>query len=220
MKLRFATVYGFRNIQTLTRKFKRAGQAKGYYHYVEVMSCPSGCSNGGGQIRAAVAGKAAANQLLADVTATYRHGATTTALAAAPEDGGVAEMEQEERAELAAPAVGLTRDGDDDGGGGNGDSEVEMTEKQDDGDDDYDGQGLLLAASKAAQGERLQRLEQSPPVFASPPPPPPPPPPPMLGAAAGDGVGVEALTDGARCVSCTTFAVLLLLLLLLLLRGL
>lgn len=47
--LRFAAAYGFRNIQTLVRKIKRKGCE---YDYVEVMACPSGCLNGGGQIKA------------------------------------------------------------------------------------------------------------------------------------------------------------------------
>jgi hypothetical protein len=46
--LRFAIAYGFRNIQTLVRKIK-SGQCE--YHYVEVMACPSGCLNGGGQLK-------------------------------------------------------------------------------------------------------------------------------------------------------------------------
>ncbi|DBA92266.1 TPA: hypothetical protein ACH3X2_003700 [Trebouxia sp. C0005] len=47
--LRFAAAYGFRNIQTLVRKIKRKACE---YDYVEVMACPSGCLNGGGQIKA------------------------------------------------------------------------------------------------------------------------------------------------------------------------
>ncbi|MEE6497901.1 hypothetical protein FKM82_002924 [Ascaphus truei] len=47
--LQFALAYGFRNIQNLVQKLKR-GRCS--YHYVEVMACPSGCLNGGGQIRA------------------------------------------------------------------------------------------------------------------------------------------------------------------------
>ncbi|XP_066984193.1 cytosolic Fe-S cluster assembly factor narfl isoform X2 [Macrobrachium rosenbergii] len=46
--LRFALAYGFRNIQNLVQKLKRG---KSPYHYVEVMACPSGCLNGGAQIR-------------------------------------------------------------------------------------------------------------------------------------------------------------------------
>ncbi|XP_033100536.1 cytosolic Fe-S cluster assembly factor narfl-like [Anneissia japonica] len=46
--LRFALAYGFRNIQNLVQKLKRG---KSPYHFVEVMACPSGCLNGGGQIR-------------------------------------------------------------------------------------------------------------------------------------------------------------------------
>jgi len=37
--LRFATAYGFRNIQNLVRKVK-GGKAP--YHFVEIMACPSG----------------------------------------------------------------------------------------------------------------------------------------------------------------------------------
>lgn len=51
--LRFALAYGFRNIQNLVQKLKRG---KLTYHYVEVMACPSGCLNGGGQIRAEESG--------------------------------------------------------------------------------------------------------------------------------------------------------------------
>ncbi|XP_068710681.1 probable cytosolic Fe-S cluster assembly factor v1g210509 [Montipora foliosa] len=48
--LKFAVAYGFRNIQNLVQKIKRG---KSPYHFVEVMACPSGCLNGGGQIRPA-----------------------------------------------------------------------------------------------------------------------------------------------------------------------
>lgn len=43
-----ALAYGFRNIQNIVQKIKRG---KCPYHYVEIMACPSGCVNGGGQIR-------------------------------------------------------------------------------------------------------------------------------------------------------------------------
>ncbi|KAA8498275.1 Cytosolic Fe-S cluster assembly factor NARFL [Porphyridium purpureum] len=43
----FAYVYGFRNIQNLMRRIRMGRCA---YQFVEVMSCPSGCVNGGGQI--------------------------------------------------------------------------------------------------------------------------------------------------------------------------
>ncbi|NWU39941.1 NARFL factor, partial [Hylia prasina] len=46
--LQFALAYGFRNIQNLVQKLKRG---KCPYQYVEVMACPSGCLNGGGQIK-------------------------------------------------------------------------------------------------------------------------------------------------------------------------
>lgn len=46
--LSFAIANGFRNIQNLVQKLKRG---KSTYHFVEVMACPSGCLNGGAQIR-------------------------------------------------------------------------------------------------------------------------------------------------------------------------
>ncbi|KAI5077738.1 hypothetical protein GOP47_0007562 [Adiantum capillus-veneris] len=46
--LRFACCYGFRNIQNLVRKVK---SGKCQYQFVEIMACPSGCLNGGGQIK-------------------------------------------------------------------------------------------------------------------------------------------------------------------------
>ncbi|XP_024378244.1 protein NAR1 [Physcomitrium patens] len=46
--LKFALVYGFRNIQNIVRQIK-AGRCD--YHFMEVMACPSGCLNGGGQIK-------------------------------------------------------------------------------------------------------------------------------------------------------------------------
>jgi iron only hydrogenase large subunit-like protein len=46
----FAKAYGFRNIQNIVRKLK-SGKQTGY-HFVEVMACPGGCTNGGGQIAA------------------------------------------------------------------------------------------------------------------------------------------------------------------------
>jgi iron only hydrogenase large subunit-like protein len=58
-----ARYYGFRNIQNLVRRLKPArpsripggrpigGSRKLEYQYVEVMACPGGCTNGGGQIK-------------------------------------------------------------------------------------------------------------------------------------------------------------------------
>ncbi|KAK3089490.1 hypothetical protein FSP39_004011 [Pinctada imbricata] len=46
--LKMALAYGFRNIQNIVQKVKRG---KCPYHFVEIMACPSGCNNGGGQIR-------------------------------------------------------------------------------------------------------------------------------------------------------------------------
>ncbi|XP_024524681.1 protein NAR1 [Selaginella moellendorffii] len=48
VRLKFALAYGFRNIQNLVRKIRLK---KCEYQYVEIMACPSGCLNGGGQIK-------------------------------------------------------------------------------------------------------------------------------------------------------------------------
>ena len=63
--MKCARYYGFRNIQNLVRKLKPARQSKlpgaarrattasggTDYAYVEVMACPGGCTNGGGQVK-------------------------------------------------------------------------------------------------------------------------------------------------------------------------
>lgn len=46
--LYFSRVYGFRNIQTILLKLKRSRLEM---DFIEVMACPSGCLNGGGQIK-------------------------------------------------------------------------------------------------------------------------------------------------------------------------
>jgi hypothetical protein len=46
--LRFAIANGFRNIQNLVQKMKRK---RCDYDLVEIMACPSGCLNGGAQLR-------------------------------------------------------------------------------------------------------------------------------------------------------------------------
>eukprot|EP01025_Chloroclados_australasicus_P049156 TRINITY_DN5589_c0_g2_i8.p2 TRINITY_DN5589_c0_g2~~TRINITY_DN5589_c0_g2_i8.p2 ORF type:complete len:140 (-),score=18.99 TRINITY_DN5589_c0_g2_i8:194-613(-) len=48
VKLRFGKAYGFRNLQSLVRKIKNGTSQ---YDFVEVMACPGGCLNGGGQIK-------------------------------------------------------------------------------------------------------------------------------------------------------------------------
>ena len=51
IKLKFGKAYGFRNIQSLMLKMK---QGKCDLDFIEVMACPSGCVNGGGQLKEAV----------------------------------------------------------------------------------------------------------------------------------------------------------------------
>ncbi|MCJ8739336.1 hypothetical protein PDJAM_G00046070 [Pangasius djambal] len=65
--LRFAATYGFRNIQNLVQKLKRG---KSPYHFVEVMACPSGCLNGGGQLKPGA--DQSNKELLQQVEAAYR----------------------------------------------------------------------------------------------------------------------------------------------------
>ncbi|XP_053695129.1 probable cytosolic Fe-S cluster assembly factor CPIJ010948 [Sabethes cyaneus] len=65
--LRFAIANGFRNIQNIVQKMKRG---KCNYHYIEIMACPSGCLNGGAQIRP-VHGETQ-RELTADLEAMYR----------------------------------------------------------------------------------------------------------------------------------------------------
>lgn len=51
--LRGALAYGFRNIQNIIRKLSQGRQGtRRLYDFVEIMACPSGCLNGGGQLRA------------------------------------------------------------------------------------------------------------------------------------------------------------------------
>jgi iron only hydrogenase large subunit-like protein len=68
--LRFAYAYGFKNIQNVVRKIKTSNKSSGMvddsravsrvssnadmYDYVELMACPSGCINGGGQLKAPI----------------------------------------------------------------------------------------------------------------------------------------------------------------------
>jgi iron only hydrogenase large subunit-like protein len=62
-----ALVYGFRHIQNLVRKIKR-GQCT--YDFVEVMACPAGCLNGGGQVRVE-GGQAAVQKHIERLDALY-----------------------------------------------------------------------------------------------------------------------------------------------------
>lgn len=58
--LKFATAYGFKNVQLVLLKLGKRGEGSegtstehtpDYFDFIEVMACPSGCLNGGGQIR-------------------------------------------------------------------------------------------------------------------------------------------------------------------------
>ena len=74
--LRVAVAYGFRNIQNLVRSIKLK---KSKHHFVEIMACPSGCLNGGGQIPAR---EGTANKELIDrLDDTYRENARARPMA-------------------------------------------------------------------------------------------------------------------------------------------
>lgn len=60
--LNFATSYGFKNIQLLIQRMK--SNKLDNYHYVETMACPSGCLNGGGQIRSESVSSSSGNDIL------------------------------------------------------------------------------------------------------------------------------------------------------------
>ena len=57
--VKFASVYGFRNIQNIVRRLRKgmAGAADprkapvSEYAFIEIMACPGGCINGGGQLK-------------------------------------------------------------------------------------------------------------------------------------------------------------------------
>ena len=69
--LRFARMYGFRHLQSLVRAMK-AGQCQ--YDYVEVMACPSGCVNGGGQLKVESKVPKVQRELVRQVGEAYRGG--------------------------------------------------------------------------------------------------------------------------------------------------
>ena len=80
--LRVATVYGFKAIQSLLRRIK-TGQCE--HDYVEVMACPGGCLNGGGQLRPADS-TTAPRELLGTVEGVYHKGMPDEGAWEAPED--------------------------------------------------------------------------------------------------------------------------------------
>lgn len=67
-QLCFAFAYGLRNIQNVVQALKRAKQND--YDYIEVMACPNGCLNGGGQVKPQTAEENAKSRL-ADVQRVF-----------------------------------------------------------------------------------------------------------------------------------------------------
>uniref|UniRef100_H2YGI1 Nuclear prelamin A recognition factor-like protein n=1 Tax=Ciona savignyi TaxID=51511 RepID=H2YGI1_CIOSA len=66
--LHFAAAYGFRSIQNLVQKMKRG---KSDYDFVEVMACPSGCLNGGGQVKSESGDREQQREILSLVEIAY-----------------------------------------------------------------------------------------------------------------------------------------------------
>jgi iron only hydrogenase large subunit-like protein len=69
--LKMGKAYGFRNIQSLMLKMKKG---KCDLDLVEIMACPSGCNNGGGQLKVTASDKetsAEANSRILEVDQIY-----------------------------------------------------------------------------------------------------------------------------------------------------
>ncbi|EPS67179.1 hypothetical protein M569_07598, partial [Genlisea aurea] len=64
--LRFALCYGFRNLRNVVTKIK---SQKCDYHFLEIMACPSGCLNGGGQLK--TSSGQSTKDLIKSLEATY-----------------------------------------------------------------------------------------------------------------------------------------------------
>lgn len=67
-QLRFGTAYGFRSLQSVLRKVR---QGKCEYDYIELMACPGGCNNGGGQVPEESGDKKAMAAQLEEVEKVY-----------------------------------------------------------------------------------------------------------------------------------------------------
>lgn len=65
-RLKFGRVYGFRNIQSIMLKMKR-GQCD--FDFIEIMACPSGCVNGGGQLKLLSSAPASARESPTEIKA-------------------------------------------------------------------------------------------------------------------------------------------------------
>jgi hypothetical protein len=82
--LKFAKIYGFRNIQSLMLKLRRG---KCDYDFVEVMACPSGCTNGGGQLRSKLGSTSSSSSM--ETTEQTRSRVAATELTLADRDNTV-----------------------------------------------------------------------------------------------------------------------------------
>ena len=65
--LNFAIANGFKNIQNIVRKLKQKNEN---LDFIEIMACPGGCLNGGGQIRPE---KATKSKILLETVSSIFH---------------------------------------------------------------------------------------------------------------------------------------------------
>ena len=90
VKLRFAKAYGFRNIQSVVKQLRRK---KCKYDYIEIMACPSGCLNGGGQgLTWGGGGAKASRKRLAETKREFHAASRPQQLGADLEDGAVCQL--------------------------------------------------------------------------------------------------------------------------------
>jgi Iron only hydrogenase large subunit, C-terminal domain len=96
--LRFAMAHG---LATMQRAIASSSEQQQHYDYIEAMACPSGCINGGGQVRmlssraGSSGGREPPRDTHARLAATRQHFvvATSTSPVARSNDGGPADME-------------------------------------------------------------------------------------------------------------------------------
>ncbi|KEG13997.1 putative hydrogenase [Trypanosoma grayi] len=67
----YCVAYGFQNIQNTVRGIKRKLASVAQYTFIELMACPDGCLNGGGQVRYGTVGDTAGR--IAKVKDTFRN---------------------------------------------------------------------------------------------------------------------------------------------------
>ena len=83
----FALVYGFRNIKSILANKKVLSK----YSYVEIMACPGGCVNGGGQMR--IQGEKSSRDVLAEIEAEIAGKVIVDDFASVPVEVAIEELQ-------------------------------------------------------------------------------------------------------------------------------